>query len=464
MRKNIFFAVPLMVAVLISACADSGNNNNNTPPPQSYNITGKIDYAGKTISSAKVCLDVNNNGLADDNACVDTINGEYTFTSSNNPAYYPLAAFITEDTSAAVNAKITVDNSDYDSILYAPRGKTETISIATTLAKSLMDKDSALSLTDAESTANRIITNNANNNPATVLTVYNNALNSANITNISTSIRGLVNVITDKLNKETNITDNTNITVSQEEVNTANDEISKADEEQPQEPQEPENPSGKPATPLEKVTEMLAGAEIKNAENPVNLNGYIDKVYNSCVNYDEEKQMCIEYGITEIGIKPDTFGGYTNFNTEMLMTRMQLLSFIIGYEEDGWPSDSELDFEVIPSDRTYNNEQVEGYLFTNHLSNKIERQSSPCNANGVVNGIYYKSIFDIELFNKMRREAQVCYEEKGGNEDPSGEISNSNMILLMNCLAEAAYNNKDNIKIEKWYWTIDTTKIEECSK
>ena len=462
MRKNIFFAVPLMVAVLISACADSGNNNNNTPPPQSYNITGKIDYAGKTISSAKVCLDVNNNGLADDDtACIDTTDGSYNFTSTNNPDYYPLAAYVTESQNQQVNAKITVYNTEYDSILYAPRGKTDTISITTTLAKSLMDKDSSLSLTNAESQAEEIVSKAES--PATVLTVYNNALNTSSetITNISTSIRGLVNVITDKLNKETNITDNTNITVSQEEVNTANDEISKADEEQPQEPQEPENPSGEPATPLEKVTEMLAGAEIKNAENPVNLNGYIDKVYNSCVIYDEEKQMCIEYGITEIGIKPDTFGGYTNLNTEMLMTRMQLLAFI-GYEEDGWPSDSELDFEVLPSDRTYNNEQVEGYMFTNHLSNKIERQSSPCNANGVVNGIYYKSIFDIELVNKMQQEAQVCYEEKGGSEDPSGEISNSNMILLMNCLAEAAYNNKDNIKIEKWYWTIDTTQLDVC--
>ena len=464
MRKNIFFAVPLMVAVLISACADSGNNNNNTPPPaQSYNITGKIDYAGKTISSAKVCLDVNNDGLANDNACVDTINGEYTFTSIDNPISYPLVAYIKEETNTAVNAKIMVDNNEYDSILYAPKGKTDTISITTTLAKSLMDKDSALSLNNAEIQAEEIVKKAESS--ATVLIVYNNALNTSSetITDISTSIRGLVNVITDKLNKETNITDNTNITVSQEEVNTANDEISKADEEQPQEPQEPENPSGEPATPLEKVTEMLAGAEIKNAENPVNLNGYIDKVYDSCVIYDEEKQMCIEYGITEIGIKNDAFGGYTNFNTEKLMTRMQLLGFI-GYEEEGWPSDSELDFEVLPSDRTYNNEQVEEYMFTNHLSNKIERQSSPCNANGVVNGIYYKSIFDIELVNKMQQEAQVCYEEKGGNEDPSGEISNSNMILLMNCLAEAAYNNKDNIKIEKWYWTIDTTKIEECSK
>ena len=457
MRKNIFFAVPLMVAVLISACADSGDSNNTPPAPQTYDITGKIDYAGKTISSAKVCLDVNNNGLADDNACVDTSNGEYTFTSSNNPAYYPLAAFITEDTSAAVNAKITVDNSDYDSILYAPRGKTETISITTTLAKSLMDKDSALSLNNAETQAEEIV--KKAESPATVLTVYNNALNTSSktITNISTSIRGLVNVITDKLNKETNITDNTNITVSQEEVNTANDEISKADEEQPQEPQEPENPSGVPATPLEKVTEMLAGAEIKNAKNPVNLNGYIDKVYNSCVIYDEEKQMCIEYGITEIDIKPDTFGGYTNFNTEILMTRMQLLGFI-GYEEEGWPSDSELDFEVVPNDR----EGEKNYLFTNHLSNKIEGQSSPCNANGVVNGIYYKSIFDIELVNKMQQEAQVCYEEKGGNEDPSGEISNDSMKLLLNCLAEAVYNNKDNIKIEKWYWTIDTTQLDVC--
>ena len=453
MRKNIFFAVPLMVAVLISACADSGNNNNNTPPPQSYNITGKIDYAGKTISSAKVCLDVNNDGLANDNACVDTINGEYTFTSSNNPAYYPLAAFITEDTSAAVNAKITVDNSDYDSILYAPRGKTETISIATTLAKSLMDKDSALSLTDAESTANRIITNNANNNPATVLTVYNNALNSANITDISTSIRGLVNVITDKLSKETNITDNTNITVSQDEVNTANDEISKADEEQPQEPQEPENPSGKPATPLEKVTEMLKNAEIKNSmANPVNLNEHVDPLNN---------EIDKDGALLKLGIKSDAFGEYSS---NMLMTSNQLLRKI-NYKEENWPSDSPLEFEILVT----GNVSYGGYYLTNYPSNisidnitEEPHSDNVCGVNGKINGIYYKSVFDTSLYRKMQQEAQVCYEEKGGNEDLSGEVSIDSIKLYMNCLAEAAYNNKDNIKIEKWYWTIDTTKIEEC--
>lgn len=434
MRKNIFFAVPLMVAVLISACADSGNNNNNTPPPQSYNITGKIDYAGKTISSAKVCLDVNNNGLADDNACVDTSNGEYTFTSSNNPAYYPLAAFITEDTSAAVNAKITVDNSDYDSILYAPRGKTETISIATTLAKSLMDKDSTLSLNNAEIQAEEIV--KKAESPATVLTVYNNALNSANITDISTSIRGLVNVITDKLNKETNITDNTNITVSQEEVNTANDEISKADEEQPQEPQEPENPSGKPATPLEKVTEMLAGAEIKNAENPVNLNDYVDTSHTTQ---------------TTIVFKDNAFGEYSS-NT--LMTGSQLLA-LLDYKEEGWPSDSSMKFEVFPSNS--------GYEMANYTSKigieEIPTDDNVCSANGKINGIYYKSLFDASLYRKMQQEAMPCYEQNGGIGDPSGEISYSDMKILMGCLAEAAYNNKENIKIEKWYWTIDTTQL-----
>ncbi len=440
MRKNILFAVPLMAAVLISACADSGNNNNNTPPPQSYNITGKIDYAGKTISSAKVCLDVNNDGLANDNACVDTINGEYTFTSIDNPISYPLVAYIKEETNTAVNAKIKVDNNEYDSILYAPKSKTDTISITTTLAKSLMDKDSSLSLTNAETQAEEIVKKAESS--ATVLTVYNNALNTSSetITNIPTSIRGLVNVITDKLNKETNITDNTNITVSQEEVNTANDEISKADEEQPQEPQEPENPSGEPATPLEKVTEMLAGAEIKNAENPVNLNEYVD--------------TSSKPSQTKILFKDNAFG---DFSSNILMTGTQLLA-LLNYKEEGWPSDNSLKFEVFPS--------YSGYAMANYTSKigieEIPTNDNVCSANGKINGIYYKSLFDASLYRKMQQEAQLCYEEKGGNEDPSGEISNDSMKLLMNCLAEAAYNNKDNIKIEKWYWTIDTTQLDVC--
>ena len=38
----------------------------------------------------------------------------------------------------------------------------------------------------------------------------------------------------------------------------------------------------------------------------------------------------------------------------------------------------------------------------------------------------------------------------------------NDMKILIDCFAEAAYNNKDNIKIEKWYWTIDTTQLDVC--
>lgn len=215
----------------MTACADSENNNNTTPPAQSYNITGKIDYAGKTISYAKVCLDVNNNGLADDTSCIDTADNNYNFTSVDNPTSYSLVAFIKE-ANTAVNAKIIVDNIEYDSILYAPKGKTDIISIATTFAKSLMDKDSSLTLANAENTADTII--QKADNPAVVLTVYNNALNTAsNSIDISTSIRGLIYVITNKLSSETNITNNTIISVTQEEVNTANEAIKAEDDKTP---------------------------------------------------------------------------------------------------------------------------------------------------------------------------------------------------------------------------------------
>lgn len=250
MKKILLTSVVISTFFLISACADSENNDTTTPPAQSYNITGKIDYAGKTISTARVCLDLNNNGLADDTSCIDTTDSSYNFTSAYNPAYYSLVAYIKE-ANTAVNSKIIVDNSEYDSILYAPKGKTDTISITTTFAKSLMDKDSTLSLADAENTANTI-TQKADN-PADVLTVYNNALNTAsNNIGISTSIRGLIYVITNKLSNETDITNSTNISVTQEEVNDANDAIKEEDDKQPQNPDK---------TPLERIFTILDNAQ-----------------------------------------------------------------------------------------------------------------------------------------------------------------------------------------------------------
>lgn len=249
-KKFLLISAIIGVYFLISACADSEKNDNTTPPAQSYNVTGIIDYAGKTISYAKVCLDVNNNGLADDTSCIDTTDNNYNFTSVDNPASYSLVAFIKEANSA-VNTKIIVDNIEYDSILYAPKGKTDIISIATTFAKSLMDKDSSLTLAGAENTADTII--QKADNPAVVLTVYNNALNTAsNNMDISTNIRGLVYVITNKLNNEASITESTIISVTQEEVNTANDAIKAEDDKLPQNPDK---------TPLERIFTILDNAQ-----------------------------------------------------------------------------------------------------------------------------------------------------------------------------------------------------------
>ena len=444
MRKSILFAVPLVAAVLISACSDSGDDNSTPPPAQTYDVTGKIDYAEKIISSAKVCLDVNNNGLADDTACVNAdSSGKYNFTSANNPAYYPLAAFIKETSgSAAVNAKIAVDSNEYDSILYAPRGKTDNISITTTLAKSLMDKDSSLTFDNAEKTADTII--KKADSPATVLTVYNNALNTApNSINISTSIRGLVSVITDKLNNEVEITDSTAISVSQVEIDTANSDIKEEDSKLPQEPAAPDNST---KTPLEKVTEMLAGAEIKNsAESPVDLNEYIDGTH--FFNGSNGP-------IAGLGIKPNAFGEYAGFDSEWTMTRGHFIKYV-NYSEKGWPSDSKLGFEVYPKD----NEEP-GYYFANTfeddpLSNNV------CDA-GQTNGIYYKTIYGTAVLENVRKLLQQCIKDSGFVEGPNGEFDPSEMYKIGNCYSDIYYKYKDSIKIEKWYWTIDTTKLGVC--
>ena len=415
MKKSVLFAVPLMAVVLISACSDNGDDNNTPPSAQTYGISGKIDYAGKPISSAKVCLDINNNGLADDTVCIDTdSSGEYSFTSANNPAYYPLAASIKE-ANRGVNAKITVDKSDYDSILYAPKGKTDTISIATTLAKSLMDKDSSLTFDNAEKQANTII--KKADKIETVLTVYNKALNTApNSIDISTSIRGLVSVITDKLSEEPEITDSTAVSVTEAEVNAANEEIKKSDEEQPQEPVISDNNT---KTPLEKVTEMLAGAETKNsAESPVNLNEYVDS-------YDNNG--------SEISIKPGAFGGYTDFSTENLMTRMQLLG-IIGYEETGWPSDSKLGFEVYPRD----NEEP-GYYFANTFEDNPS-SDNVCDV-GQTNGIYYKTIYGTAVLENVRSLLQQCLKDSGVDLDGE-ELNQNDMNAVVKCYSNTvSYTN-----------------------
>ncbi len=418
-RKSLLLAVVLSSAMILSACSDSDDDKKT-----SYDVSGEIDYAGKDISSAKVCLDVNNNGLADDGTnCVDTNDGSYNITSSNNPKYYPLVAYIQEK--SQVQAKVTLDSKDYDSILYAPRGESSKISIATTLVKSLMDKDSSLKLDKAKADAETIITKA--DKPETILNLYNKALNSDIAKDlISTSIRGLVSVITDKLENESTITENTNIIVTKEEVEKANNQIKEADKNVEKEPA-----GDTQLTPLEKFTEILNNAEVKaDKNNPVNLNEHLDSPYSNNMN-----------GIlSEIKIKSDTFG---EFDPTALLTK-RAISTLIYYKEEGWPSDSKLELEVVPN---INDDNGDMWYSLGHYDFE---EVNICEA-GKVNGIFYNVINANINWDDLSK----CYELAG--EDRSETARKK----VEECYVNLLYDNKDKT-IEKYYWTIDTTLLDEC--
>lgn len=417
--KKIFLLAGILM--LLSACAEDKSNDSGT---NSYQVTGKVIYTADNFKSAKVCVDANNNGLADDAYCTETANdGSYSFTSNNSTNNYPLVASIT------TNAKIN----NGSILMYAPKGKADVISIETTLIKSIMEQNSTKTydMADAEVAAIMKKTDNK-----TLLTVYTNALNSADIQNWESSIRGIVGAVTNKLLESAEITADTIITVTQEEVDNINNTIKEEDN------KEPENPDTEPATPLEKVTEMLAGAEIKNsAESPVNLNEHVDPALNS---YNPMTK------IYELGIKSDAFG---EFSTETFASQMSMAGQI-GYAENGWPSDKQ-GFEVFP-----NEEDKTGYTFTNFHSSAFEH-SDACKA-GKVNGITYKPVIEEAVNNNIQTSMQECVKNSGIEMSSGGQFNPDDMDKMMKCYADSYYQYKDSIKIEKWYWTIDTTQIDVC--
>lgn len=318
-----------------------------------------------------------------------------------------------------MQAKVTLDSKDYDSILYAPRGESSKISIATTLAKSLMDKDSKIQLAEATTKAENII--KKADKPETILKVYNDTLNSDIAKDlISTSIRGLVSVITDKLESKNTITENTTIEVTKEEVEKANNQI--------------KEPAGNTQlTPLQKVTEIFNNAEVKaDKNNPVNLNEHLDNSY--------------DVGLKELGIKHDAFGKFPSID---LLTKQALFSFV-DYKKEGWPSDSIVSGLEIFSNRDDNNENMKWYSLGHYNFENV----NICASNGKVNGVYYKPLnvgFIDELFK--------CY-DVGKSEDE--DLSENDIRKISECYINLIYNNKDKFTVETYYWTIDTTLLDKC--
>ena len=433
-----FFLLAGML-LLLAACAE----NKSSDTGSSYQITGKVIYTADNFKSAKVCVDANNNGLADDADCAETAgDGSYSFISNDSITNYPLAASI-NTANTAVNARLN----NGEILMYAPKGKADVISIETTLIKSIMEQNSTKTydMADAEVAAIMKKTDNK-----TLLTVYTNALNSADIQNWESSIRGIVGAVTNKLLESTEITADTIITVTQEEVDNINNIIKEEDN------KEPENPGTEPATPLEKVTKILAGAEIKNsAENPVNLNEHLDR---TVIHYNQSNQIT-----NFIGIKYDTFGEFSEIPT---FTNANATMKDLNYKENNWPSDSSLHFEVFPDSNSSTTGQ-NGYFFSNHYY-KYQYESGNfiadniCSANGKVNGIFYKPIVSDTEMAAMQSDGMQCLQNSGINIDENGQISQDDTDKMLVCFADIWFQHKNNYKIEKWYWTIDTTLLEEC--
>ena len=422
--KKVFLLAGILM--LLSACAEDKSNDSGT---NSYQVTGKVIYTADNFKSAKVCVDANNNGLADDTYCTETaVDGSYSFTSSDSISSYPLAASITT-ANTAVNARLN----NGEILMYAPKGKADVISIETTLIKSIMEQNSkkTYDMADAEVAAIMKKTDNK-----TLLTVYTNALNSTDIQNWETSIRGIVGAVTNKLLESTEITADTIITVTQEEVDNINNIIKEEDN---KEPQQPENPGTEPATPLEKVTIMLKNAEIKNsAENPVNLNEHVDPANNN---------VYPNGIVTRLAIKNNTFGDFLNINLTRNFTGYDSFLERYGYKEENFPSNSELGFEVT----LYGNQN--SYEFSNYPFKRSKQPTGMIDEDNIciagnVSGIFYKSIMDEDI---LRNEFI-----------PKMEACNNSIDCFTDLLYVYYKNNK--LKLEKWYWTIDTTQLNECKQ
>lgn len=423
------------ILILAAACSEEKSNNIGT---NSYQITGKVIYEADNFKSAKVCVDANNNGLADDTYCTETAgDGAYSFISNDSTNNYPLVALIT-----AVNAKLNTGGL----LMYAPKGKTDVISIETTLIKSIMEQNSTKTYENANAEVDSILKKADNK---TLLTVYSNSLNNANIQNWETSIRGIVGAVTNKLLESTEITVDTIITVTQEDVDNINNIIKEEDN------KEPENPGTEPTTPLEKLTAILTSAEIKSsAENPVNLNEHIDK---TLIHNNQSNEIT-----NFIGIKKDTFGEFSDIN---IFTSLNPIMKDLNYKENNWPSDSPLHFGVFPDRITTGQKE---YFLSNYGYQQSENGNviadNICSVNGKINGIFYKPTLKLSdaLNTAMESEVMQCLENSGVNVDGNTPFTPEEIGIGYRCIIDIWYNHLNSIKIEKWHWTIDTTLLEEC--
>ena len=166
--------------------------------------------------------------------------------------------------------------------------------------------------------------------------------------------------------------------------------------------------------------------------------------------------------IIDLGIKYDTFGEFhSNFATTFTGISMLGLS---DYYEQNWPSDSPLGFEVFPDDSGSKNYLFSNYPFQikNNPDSDIIVSNNICDAGGKVNGIFYKPIVSDTEMAVMESDLMQCAKNSGINIDENGQMSQDDINKIYICQVDIWFQHKNNYKLEKWYWTIDTSLLEEC--
>jgi len=152
MIKTLSVSLVLATILSMSGCGSSSNDD-ITPPPSSEDITNNTTVSGKVadgyLDKAKVCLDKNENGKCDlDEPNTLSVNGDYDLNiTSTDVGKYPILVEVTTST-------IDLDDGNLVTKPYtltAPKDSTGFISPITTLIKSQIDKNPALTTDEATS-------------------------------------------------------------------------------------------------------------------------------------------------------------------------------------------------------------------------------------------------------------------------------------------------------------------------
>lgn len=197
-----------------------------------------------------VCVDDNNNGLADDNYCGNVNNdGSYEFTAWTDPAAKNLVAYVYESGNGGASSSLYINASTLaksgntpDAIMYASwKRANDNITLKTTFIKALIDQDPAKPVTEAEKEVEDVI--NTIKDTGAILKSFRDIFNSELATD--DNIRSVTAAVVNKYIETKSIVKITDITA--EDIENVKKNIEEAD---------------KSSEPLTRINAILDKAEV----------------------------------------------------------------------------------------------------------------------------------------------------------------------------------------------------------